>query len=72
MSDLFFFKMVPICYSNEENEWRKSKIDFINDNELKIVLEGKFTTERGRINCSLRESTGEWRWLGIQFVISEL
>jgi len=60
------------CYSNEENEWRKSKIDFINDNELKIVLEGKFTTERGRINCSLRESTGEWRWLGIQFVISKL
>ena len=74
---IIFFKDGPNikninCYSNEENEWRKSKIDFINDNELKIVLEGKFTTERGRINCSLRESTGEWRWLGIQFVISEL
>ncbi len=60
------------CYSNEENKWRKSKINFVNDNELKILLEGKFTTERGRINCSLREDTGEWRWLGIQFVISDL
>tara|TARA_B100001029_G_C15056255_1_gene454610 strand:- start:1709 stop:2650 length:942 start_codon:yes stop_codon:yes gene_type:complete len=60
------------CYSNEENKWRKSKIEFINDNELRIFLDGKFTTERGRINCSSRKSTGEWRWLGIQFVISNL
>ena len=42
------------------------------ENELEIILEGKFTTERGRINCSLRESNGSWRWLGIQFVISNL
>ena len=60
------------CYSNEENKWRKSQIKFINDNQLDIILEGKFTTERGRINCSLRENTGEWRWLGIQFVGSDL
>ena len=50
----------------------KKKIDFISDNEIKINLDGKFVTERGRINCSLRENTGEWRWLGIQFVISDL
>ena len=60
------------CYSNEGNEWRKSKIEFVSDNELKIILEGKFTTERGRINCSLREDADKWRWLGIQFVISDL
>jgi len=60
------------CYSNEKNKWRKSSIDFIEKNKLKINLEGKFTTERGRINCSLREKTGEWRWLGIQFVVSDL
>ncbi len=60
------------CYSNEEDKWRKSKLNFIKENELEIILEGKFTTERGRINCSLRESNGSWRWLGIQFVISNL
>ncbi len=60
------------CYSNENDKWRKSKINFINDHELRIVLDGKFTTERGRINCSLRENTGKWRWLGIQFVIADL
>ena len=60
------------CYSNELNQWRKSKIIYLKENELEIVLEGKFNTERGRINCSLRENTGEWRWLGIQFVIAEL
>ncbi len=59
------------CYSNEGNKWRKSKIDFVNDKEIRIELQDKFVGERGRINCSLREENGYWRWLGIQFVISE-
>ncbi len=58
------------CYSNEKNKWRKSNIKFINDYEVQILLDGKFTTERGRINCSLQDN-GFWRWLGIQFVIAE-
>ena len=74
---IIFFKDGPdfkniTCYSNEENKWRKSKLEFLDNNELKIFLEGKFTTERGRINCSLRENTGEWRWLGVQFVVGNL
>ena len=59
------------CYSNEGNRWRNSKIRFINDNTLKISIDEKFIGERGRINCSLREKNGFWRWLGIQYVISE-
>ena len=31
---------------------------------LNINLEGKFITERGRINCSLREDNGFYRWFG--------
>ena len=57
------------CYSNEENKWRKSKIIFIDKNTLKIELQGKFTSERGRINCSLQDESGYWRWLGLQFVV---
>ncbi len=59
------------CYSNEEDKWRKSNIDFIDDFKIKINLQGKFTTERGRINCSLREDNGFWRWLGLQFTVAE-
>jgi peptidoglycan/xylan/chitin deacetylase (PgdA/CDA1 family) len=59
------------CYSNEEDTWRKSKIDFIDNYKIKIILQGKFTTERGRINCSLREDSGLWKWLGMQFVVAE-
>ena len=58
------------CYSNENNKWRKSKIYFENTHKLKILIEEKFTTERGRINCSLNDVEG-WRWFGIQFVIKE-
>ena len=59
------------CYSNEGNIWRKSKINFIDNYEIEIELKEKFIGERGRINCSLREEGGFWRWLGIQFVISD-
>tara|TARA_B100001057_G_scaffold80773_1_gene76059 strand:- start:2756 stop:3805 length:1050 start_codon:yes stop_codon:yes gene_type:complete len=57
------------CYSNEGNKWRNSKIEFENKNTLKINIVEKFVGERGRINCSLRDPSGLWRWLGIQFVI---
>jgi len=59
------------CYSNEGNKWRQSNIKFINSNTLFINIAEKFVGERGRINCSLRDPSGLWRWLGIQFVISE-
>jgi hypothetical protein len=38
---------------------------------LEININEKFVGERGRINCSLRDPSGFWRWLGIQFVYSE-
>ena len=59
------------CFSNEGNKWRNSKISFIEKNTLKIDIMEKFVGERGRINCSLKEIDGFWRWLGIQFVISD-
>ena len=59
------------CFSNEEDRWRNSKIKFDSEKNLNIILEGKFITERGRINCSLRENNGFYRWLGIQFVVKE-
>ena len=59
------------CYSNEGNKWRQSDIKFKNPNTLTINISEKFVGERGRINCSLRDVSGLWRWLGIQFVISE-
>ena len=59
------------CYSNEGNKWRQSNIKFENDTTLLINIDEKFLGERGRINCSLRDTSGFWRWLGIQFVIGE-
>jgi poly-beta-1,6-N-acetyl-D-glucosamine N-deacetylase len=60
------------CYSNELNSWKKSEIEFLDTHKIKIKLIGKFTTERGRINCSLRENDGSWRWLGMQFIVADI
>ncbi len=59
------------CFSNEGNQWRNSKISMIEKNTLEIEISEKFIGERGRINCSLKEKGGFWRWLGIQFVIAD-
>ena len=59
------------CYSNEGDKWRQSKIKFENSSTIVIYITEKFVGERGRINCSLRDPSGLWRWLGIQFVVSE-
>ena len=59
------------CFSNEGNKWRNSNISFSNKTNLKIDIVEKFVGERGRINCSLKEKGGYWRWLGMQYVISE-
>ena len=71
----FFKDLINIkninCYSNEGNIWRKSDIQFINKNEIMILLKEKFKSERGRINCSLWAEKNRWRWLGIQYVIAE-
>ena len=71
----FFKDLIDIkninCYSNEGNNWKKSDIKFINENQLTILLKEKFKSERGRINCSLWAEKNRWRWLGIQYVIAE-
>ena len=59
------------CFSNEGNTWKSSEINFVSKNILDIHLSEKFIGERGRINCSLKENNGFWRWLGIQFVIAK-
>ena len=59
------------CYSNEGDKWRQSNIKFEDDVTLLININEKFVGERGRINCSLRDPSGFWRWLGIQFVIGD-
>ena len=59
------------CFSNEGNKWRNSKILFKQKNNLEISIDEKFVGERGRVNCSLREKNGFWRWLGVQYVISD-
>ena len=59
------------CFSNEGNKWRNSNIEFSGKYVLEIKIAEKFVGERGRINCSLKEKNGFWRWLGIQYVVSE-
>ena len=55
------------CYSNEGDQWEKSKIKLENK-LLTIEFRGAFFPRRGRINCSLNDD-GKWRWFGTQFTI---
>ena len=55
------------CFSNEGDQWEKSKIK-ISKNKLNIDFREPFKPRRGRINCSLNEN-GSWRWFGTQFTV---
>jgi peptidoglycan/xylan/chitin deacetylase (PgdA/CDA1 family) len=57
------------CFSDEGDEWEKSKIELI-QNTLKINFREKFNFRRGRVNCSLNDN-GIWRWFGVQFSIKQ-
>ena len=57
------------CYSNEGDNWEKSKINFSNY-ILTLEFREPFKPRRGRINCSLNDN-GKWRWFGVQFPIKE-
>ncbi len=59
------------CFSNEGNKWRNSNVSFLENHVLEIKIQEKFIGERGRVNCSLKEKENFWRWLGVQYVISE-
>ncbi len=58
------------CFSDEGNGWKKSNINFINQN-LNIEFRDKFLFRRGRVNCSLNDN-GVWRWFGVQFSVKEV
>ena len=57
------------CFSNEGKNWHKTDIK-LNNQKLIINFKEKFLFRRGRINCSLNDTSG-WRWLGIQFSIDD-
>ncbi len=55
------------CYSNDGGNWKKTKLEF-NNNNLIAKFEEPFLPRRGRINCSLNDN-GKWRWFGTQFTV---
>ena len=57
------------CFSDEGNQWEKSKVNF-NKNILNIDFREKFLFRRGRVNCSLNDD-GIWRWFGVQFSVKQ-
>ena len=57
------------CFSDEEDKWEKSNINF-NNNILNLNFRDKFRFRRGRINCSLNDD-GIWRWFGVQFSVKQ-
>ena len=62
--------ITKICLIENKNFKVKKVAYFESEKILNIQIEEKFTTERGRINCSLNDTVG-WRWFGLQFVISD-
>ena len=57
------------CFSNTGNEWKKEKLEILEGNRIEVMLTRPFSKGRGRINCTRKNSKGEWEWMGKQFYI---
>ena len=59
------------CYSNVTDNWYTLPI-LVNDNNVEVTVSRQWQSRRGRINCTLQESTGKTRWMGIQYVVPSI
>jgi peptidoglycan/xylan/chitin deacetylase (PgdA/CDA1 family) len=54
------------CYASHAG---KAKLERIGDARFEVRMTEPFPPGRGRINCTLRNDDGRWRWYGRQFYI---
>jgi len=54
------------CYVSNGGD---PEIQRLGNQRIEVRLSRKFNLGRGRINCTLRDKSGRWRWLGTQFVV---
>lgn len=54
------------CYVSGQREVR---IERLGERRIEVRMNQPFQTGRTRINCTLREDSGRWRWFGRQFLV---
>jgi len=55
------------CYAS--NQTAAVPVHQLGENRIEVRMAAPFPPGRGRINCTLPDSSGRWRWLGQAFVI---
>ena len=56
------------CFANTGGNWSSQKITNVTKKRLQIVLNDRFKSGRGRINCTVQKEM-DWHWFGYQFLI---
>ena len=56
------------CFANTGGNWSSQKITNVTKKRLQIVLNNRFKSGRGRINCTVQKEK-DWHWFGYQFLI---
>lgn len=54
------------CYVSSQG---KARIERLGDRRIEVRMDRAFRPGRTRINCTLPEQGGRWRWFGRQFVV---
>ncbi|MEQ1889044.1 MAG: polysaccharide deacetylase family protein [Alphaproteobacteria bacterium] len=55
------------CYASNQNA--AVPVQRLGENRIEVRMATAFAPGRGRINCTLPDRSGRWRWLGQAFVI---
>jgi hypothetical protein len=61
-----------VCTTNDGDSWPTVPLRFIGENLVVIKPLNPYKVRTARINCSFADSTKNFRWLGIQFVLPHI
>ncbi len=56
------------CFDDAGGNWKKTKVNFLNNQEIELDFEKPFVPRRGRLNCTL-PSKGSIKWFGYQYSV---
>ena len=55
------------CFSSSEG---RARVEILGSRRVEVRLKNPLPKGRSRINCTLRDQSGRWRWLGTIFYVS--
>jgi len=60
------------CFTHHGDEWYAAAVSVRSQDRVHVQVLKPYITRTGRVNCSYKDTDGQFRWLGMQFVLPHI